>query len=198
MKKLLLLLVTLQTAVADGILPNPSFEKSIENRPKGWRVFLTPEEAKGIFYTSAGQEGKDTHTGSAALLFSFPDGADLAQAVWMADPVHGGGEANSGRYAGTFWIRVENLPEGFHAWVSVVGYGADGNRIGEVGRSEYLDAKSLSETWTQARFSFEVAPESGVVRLAPSVVLKAQPSGEPAPTPPDLGVWVDDLQVTKE
>lgn len=202
MKKLLFPLAALaglHAAAADGILPNPSFEKSVEDRPRGWRVFLTPDEARGVFYTSSGEEGKDTRTGTAALLFSFPDGADLAQAVWMADPVYGGAEVGPGRYVGTFWIRSESLPNGFHAWVSVVGYGADGKRIGEIGRSEYLDAKTIEErNWTQARFSFEVTSESGVARLAPSVVLKGQPNGGPAPAPADLRVWVDDLQISKE
>lgn len=195
----LALLAAARIAAADGILPNPSFEKSVEDRPKGWRVFLTPEEVRGTFYVASGQEGKDTRTGAAALLFSFPDGADLAQGAWMADPAHGGGDASPGGYFCSFWIRAENLPEGFHAWVSIVGYDLEGKRIGEVARSEYLSGKNLTgDSWTQIRFSFDVAEESKITRLAPSVILKAQPSGDPASAPADLRVWVDDLQITKE
>lgn len=194
-----LLAIPAAAAETGGLLPNPSFEKSVENRPKGWRVFLTPPEARGVFYVTDGQEGLDAHTGAASLLFSFPEGAEMAQAVWMADPAHGGAEASPGRYICSFWIRAENLASGFHAWVSVVGYGEDGKRIGEVGRSEYLDAKVLEGgSWTQVRFSFDVTSESGTVRVAPSVVLKAQTTGLPAPAPADLRVWIDDLQISKE
>jgi hypothetical protein len=195
----LALFAAAQLASADGILPNPSFETTTANRPKGWRVFLSPDTAKGEFFLQSGQEGTDTHTGAAALLFSFPEETDVAQAMWMADPTYGGGEATPGRYVGTFWTRAENLPPGFHLWVSVVGYGANGQRISEAGRSEYLTAKQLEgDTWTQIRFSFDVPSDSGITRLAPSVVLKAQPSGAAAPAPTDLRVWVDDLQITRE
>lgn len=198
---LLALLAATSLASADtpGILPNPSFEKSLENRPKGWRVFLTPDEAKGVFYVADGQEGTTTHTGAAALVFSFPENPDVAQAVWMADPTHGGAEVSPGAYSCAFWVRAENLPPGFHVWVSVVGYDADGKRVGEIGRSEYLNSGHLEDSaWTQIRFSFDVTAESGVARVAPSVVLKTQPSGAPTPAPADLGVWVDDLQITRQ
>ncbi len=209
MKSVILLPILLATATAatfaadpeGGILPNPSFEKSSGERPRGWQVFLTPaqEPAPGAFFVAHGQEGTDTHSGASALLFSFPDSMEIAQAMWMADPTYGGASVEPGHYVCSFWTRTENLPPQFHLWVSIVGFGADGKRIGEVGRSEYLDAKKLDEgTWSQIRFPLEVTPGSGITRLAPTVVLKAQPSGDPVTASPDLRVLVDDLQIHPE
>jgi len=194
---LLLLLTCPALAQEGGLLPNASFETTAEDRPKGWRVFLNPESASGDFYIVSGQEGIETHTGSAALQFHFPSGADIIQATWMADPKYGGAAVTPKEYTCSFWIRGEDLPPDNHVWVSVVGYGADGKRTGELGRSDYLTRKDLQNgAWTQVRFRFPVTDDSGVARVAPSVVFKANPGGTMAPASPEARVIVDDLQIT--
>lgn len=181
-----------------SLLPNPSFETVTEGRPKGWRVFLTPPETTGQFFVSAGSEGGETRTGAAALRFSFPDGAELSQAIWMADPTYGGMAVETGRYTCSFWIKAEDLQAGFHTWVVVTGYGEDKSRVGELGRSGYLTAKDLSSgEWTSVRFSFEV-PEEGVARIAPSLIFKTDPSSSVNPVPGTMQILVDDLVILRE
>lgn len=198
MKHLLLLLLLSCPALAgeDGILPNPSFETSMEGRPKGWRVFLVPETVTGEFYISSGEEGVKTHTGSSALQFHFPENMEVAQATWMADPKFGGGAVDPGEYTCAFWIRGGELPPEAHVWVSVVGYDEAGKRTGELGRSEYLTRKILQDdAWTQIRFRFPVSTDSGTTRVAPVVVFKSNPAGTPVPASEAMRVMLDDLQI---
>lgn len=199
-----LLLASLTTAQAegpDGILANPSFEDTAKagDRPKGWQVFTTPSDVKGAFFISDGQEGEETHTGAAALLFSFPDAPAVAQALWMALPKYGGAEISSGDYTCSFWIRGKNIPPGFHTWVSLVGYNGEGERVDELARSDYIDVDRFNGSeWTQVSFPFTIPADSPVVLVAPSVIFKSQPSGDPFPVPGDLRVMVDDLQIQKK
>lgn len=181
-----------------GLLPNSSFEKSFEGRPKGWRLFSTPPEVKGEFYVTDGKEGQETHTGANALQFRFPDGAELAQCVWMADPVYAGIAVEPGRYSCSFWIKAEELSEGFHVWIAVTGYGPDNTRTGEIGRSDYLRGKDLpSGDWTKIRFSFEIPPD-GVSRIGLSTIFKTNPNSSINPVTPATRILVDDIEIAKE
>jgi len=180
-----------------GLLPNASFEINAEGRPTGWRIFHNPENAKGDFFISAGNEGEDTHTGAAALQFRFAEGTDLLQSVWMADPNYGGMAVESGTYSCTFWIKASNLLEGFHTWVSIVGYDANKERTGELGRSSYLGKQDLTNaTWTPDRFTFNV-PE-GVTRIGLSVVFKTHPNASMNPVPPTTQILIDDILIEKD
>lgn len=194
-----LLAVHAALADTDTALPNPSFEKTTENRPKGWRVFLTPPEAEGAFFVADGQEGKDTHTGAAAIQISFPNGADVAQATWMADPIYGGMAVEPGRYSCSFWIQAEDLQPGFHAWVVITAYAENNSRISELGRSGYLTAKELTaDGWANIRFSFEVPADQSVTRIAPSLVFKTAPDSSINPVPGSMRIRVDDLEIQKD
>lgn len=182
-----------------GLLPNASFETAIEDRPKGWRVFPSPPETTGEFYVADGTEGQTTRTGIGALQFFFPEGGDIAQCVWMADPIHGGVALEPGRYSCSFWVKAEDLQEGFHTWLSIIGFGPDNARIGDIGRSDYLDSQDLlHDEWTRVRFSFEVTPESGVARVAPTVVFKTNANASVNPVPPTTRVIYDDVELTKD
>lgn len=180
-----------------GLLPNSSFEKSFEGRPKGWRLFTTPPEVKGDYYVTDGKEGEDTHSGRNALQFLFPDGAELAQCVWMADPVHAGIAVEPGRYSCSFWIKSQDLAEEAHVWIAITGYGADNSRTGELARSDYLRNKHLpAGDWTKIRFSFEIP--DGVSRVGLSVIFKTNPNASINPVTPATRVLVDDIEILRE
>jgi len=180
-------------------LPNPSFEQPAEGRPKGWRMFPSPEEAAGEFFVSAGQEGSDTHTGACALQFKFPQETSVSQCVWMADPVYGGMAAAPGRYSASFWIKAEDLRTGFHTWVVITGFTAENKRIDELGRSDYLGTKDLPHgEWTRVSFSFDIPEGLPVARLAPSVIFKTSPDSSINLVPQETRILVDDLYIEKK
>lgn len=179
-------------------LPNPSFEKTFEGRPKGWRFFSTPSGVAGEFYVDSAQEGVDSHGGSCALQFKFPSETEISQCVWMADPVHAGMPAGPGRFGASFWIKAEGLVDGFHAWVTITGFDSDNKRLEEIARSDYLQAKDLPEgEWSRVSFSFEIPEGSAVARIAPSVVFKTRPDSSPNTVPPSTRILVDDLEIEK-
>ncbi len=187
-------------AAEDGLLPNPSFEQVSEGRPTGFRNFLSPAEAPpGDNFVQDGMEGEMTHTGRRALQFYFPDGAEITQSVWMADPRLGGCRAEPGRYTCSFWAKAENMVEGLHLWVTLTGYGADNAKTGEVARSEYLRRPDLPEgEWKQFSFTFDVPVQDGVASLAPSIIFKTHPDARIHPVPADTRILVDDVQIAKE
>ncbi len=196
---LLLLLASIAGAQDAGLLPNPSFETSIESRPKGWRVFPSPSDAVGEFYVTNGTEGETTRTGISALQFHFPRGGELSQCAWMADPVYGGVAVEPGRYSCSFWVKAVDLEPGAHTWLSIVGFGPDNARTGEIARSDYLAAKDFQGAdWTRVRFSFEILPDGGVARVAPTVVFKTQPDSSVNAVPAATRVIYDDLELTKD
>ena len=178
----------------EGLLPNWSFETAAGERPRGWRMFTTPQGLDGDFYVTDGESGRDTHSGRRALQFRFPAGASLSQAVWMCDPRHGGIEASPGSYSCAFWIKSGYLSDGFHAWVSVTGFDRDGQRIDEIARSDYLGAAALpAGSWNQVQFEFELTSDGAVAYLAPAVVFKTSPDGSANAVPADFRILVDDL-----
>jgi hypothetical protein len=181
---------------ADGLLPNPSFEEMAEGRPAGFRVFPNPPEAQGDFYILDGTEGDTTHTGRRALQFHFPDGAELAQAAWIADAVRGGCEVRPGAYSCSFWIKTERMLPGFHVWVSLTGYGDGKQPVDKIARSEYLRfGQAHDGEWQKVEFNFDIKPEDGIQRVAPSVIFKTSPDALVEHVPPDTRILVDDLQI---
>lgn len=191
-------LITSVSAQDTGVLPNSSFEVASEGRPKGWRMFTTPPEVNGDSFIVTQDEGTLTRTGFSAIQFHFPDGADLAQAVWMADPIYAGAVVEPGNYTCSFWIRAEDMQEHFHTWVSIVGYSAENARIDEIARSNYLQDKELGHgEWTQVRFDFDIPEDGSIARIAPSVILKTHPDHSVNPVPPGTRVIIDDLEIIK-
>lgn len=185
-------------AQGGNILPNPSFEITTEGRPKGWRPFVTPSEATGEFFVADGKEGETVRTGISALQIHFPEAAEVSQVVWLSDPIYGGAPVEPGRYSCAFWVKSEDLRPGFHVWISIVGYAEDKTRVDELERSEYLTSKELPDgAWTRVRFTFEV-PESGVTRIAPSLVFKTDPKSTRNTVTPSTRVIVDDLEIVRE
>lgn len=191
-----LLALTLPAIASDGLLPNPSFEEMTEGRPVGFRVFPSPDDAQGDFYILDGTEGDTTHTGRRALQFHFPEGADISQVAWTADPASGGCVAQTGSYTCSFWIKAEGMRAGFHVWVAVNGYGEGRKLLEKIGRSEYLNsAKFTNGDWQRVEFTFDVFTQDGVQRLAPSVVFKTSPDALAKSVPPETRIFVDDLQI---
>lgn len=193
----LVLLASLTPVVAaDGLLPNPSFEEMADARPVGFRVFPNPPEVQGDFYILDGTEGDTTHTGRRALQFHFPEGAEISQTAWTADPARGGCAVQPGSYTCSFWIKAEGMQTGFHVWVALAGYGEGRQPIDKVARSEYLTVGKLPHgEWQRVEFNFDINPESGVQRVAPSVVFKTSPDATVNFVSPDTRVLVDDLQI---
>lgn len=191
-----LLALSCPAVAVDGLLPNPSFEDMAEGRPVGFRVFPSPAEVQGDFYILDGTEGDTTRTGRRALQFHFPEGAEIAQAAWMADPVQGGCAIQPGTYTCSFWIKAEGMLPGFHVWVALTGYGDGRQTVEKVGRSEYLSFGKLPEgEWKRVEFTVNILPEDPIQRLAPSVVFKTNPDASINLVPPDTRVLVDDLQI---
>ncbi len=180
----------------DGLLPNPSFEEMTAGRPLGFRVFPSPDDAQGDFYVLEGTEGDTTHTGRRALQFHFPEGADIAQVAWTADPATGGCVVQTGGYKCSFWIKAEGMRPGFHVWVAANGYGEGKKPLEKIARSEYLNAAELANgDWKRVEFTFDVLTEGGIQRVAPSVVFKTSPDALIEHVPSDTRILVDDLQI---
>ncbi len=183
-----------------GLLPNSSFEEiNLEGHPKGWRFFASPKDAVAdVPCVTDGKAGKDTHEGLAALQFSFPQGTELVQALWAADPNAGGISVEPGRYSCSFWIKAEDLADEFHIWMQISGYGADKLLLKEVARSGYLKARDFPDgDWSRINFSFEILPDDGIVRIAPSVIFKTSPKSVLTAVPPTTRILVDDVEITK-
>ncbi len=187
-------------AAEDGLLPNPSFEQVSEGRPTGFRNFLSPPEApSGDNFVLDGMEGDMTHTGQRALQFHFPDGAEIIQSAWIADPRLGVCQLEPGSYVCSFWVKAENMIEGFHVWVTLTELGADNKKAGEIGRSDYVRRSDLLSTdWTQFSFTFQVPDQDGAASVAPSVIFKTSPEAQIRLVPADTRILVDDLQIVKE
>lgn len=191
-----LLALSCAAVAADGLLPNPSFEEMTGGRPVGFRVFPSPPEAQGDFYILDGAEGDTTHTGRRALQFHFPEGAEISQTAWAADPVQGGCVVQSGTYTCSFWIKAEGMQPGFHVWVSLTGYGDGRQAVEKVARSEYLNVGKVNDAgWQRVEFTFDVHTEDGIQRLAPSVIFKTSPDALIKHVPPETRILVDDLQI---
>lgn len=182
-----------------SLLPNASFENEWNGRPKGWNIFTTPSDAPGEFYLS-GEEGKShAHSGEHALQFYFPEGANIAQCLWIADPKYGGMPVEPGLYTCTFKIKGIDMQPGFHVWVSAVGFDADGKRVDKTQRSEYLKDRDLeTEKWIESQFFFEVRPQDGIKTIAPVVVFKTSPDGGVNSVPPGTRILIDDVVIKQD
>lgn len=192
----LLLALSSAFAASEGLLPDPSFEEMADARPVGFRVFPSPSDVQGDFYILEGMEGDTTHTGRRALQFHFPEGAEVSQTAWTADPARGGCAVQPGSYTCSFWVKAEGMQTGFHVWVAIAGYGDGKQPIDKVARSEYLTVGKLPPgEWQRVEFNFDISPESGVQRVAPTVVFKTNPDGSVNLVTPDTRVLVDDLQI---
>lgn len=188
------------TAQENGLLEDSSVEEGADpNRPKGWYAFVTPKEVEGgQFYVTGGTEGENTHSGASALQFHFPEGADVAQVLWNAHPGHRGIKAEPASYTCTFWVKAEDLQEGFHTWVAIVGYQADHQRVRELGRSVYQTGSTLTAgQWTKVSFTFVVPDDKQLATFTPSVVFKSDPESVATHVPPTTRVLVDDIVITK-
>lgn len=184
----------------ENLMPNPSFETLVEERPRGWRTFVSPkEESTGEFLLIHDVDSDSVRSGVNALQFYFPQGADISQAVWMADPNHAGIDVEAGTFRAEFWIRARGMENAQHFWLSIVGFGPDGTRLGEIARSDYLRQDRLPENeWEQISFSFPIEPDSGVARIAPAFVFKTHPDATVNHVAGTTRLFVDDLSITKE
>jgi hypothetical protein len=180
---------------------NPSFESlDAQNRPIGWRLLYSAGDRSifegttpPVLCVTGGKAGETTHTGSAALQFSFPKDTKLPErCTWSFDPVLSGIDLQPGLYEASVWVKTTQgseklVMELWDANVPVERYAtgdqAIDQRVTEPGEIQ-------KGKWVKLQLPFGIPASGSKVRLAVSFHVSELSH--------DSQLFVDDLEVVKK